>query len=226
MKKLKVPDDKKTFRVRTDSCDSEIGAILLQKDNEGGLVPIQWASKMLTPTERRYTISEKEMLAVLFGIKKFESDLRGRKFHLMTDHKALAKIRNKPYFNNNRIDRWIEQIQEFDFTIEYIKGEVMTDADALSRQYKSVEIFDEMNTNEQKKKDLVKKQMLEKEKKHVIEKDGRKYLEVSTGEVKEILNQDKRENETKKVHEGLNHRGVKGTYYNIKQKWYWPGMKD
>ncbi|KAF9760560.1 Retrovirus-related Pol polyprotein from transposon 17.6 [Nosema granulosis] len=119
--------------------------------------------------------------------------MRWRERHLIT--------RNKPYFNNNRIDRWIEQIQEFDFTIEYIKGKMMTDADALSRQYKSVEIFDEMNTNEQKKMDLAKKQMLEKEKKHVIERDGRKYWEVSTGEVKEILNQDKRENEIKKVHE-------------------------
>lgn len=28
----------------------------------------------MTATERRYTISEKEMLAVFFGIKKFESD--------------------------------------------------------------------------------------------------------------------------------------------------------
>ncbi|KAF9742974.1 Retrovirus-related Pol polyprotein from transposon 17.6, partial [Nosema granulosis] len=123
MKKLKSPYDNKTFRVRTDACDSGIGAILLQEDNEGRWVPIQWAFKMLTPTERRYTISEKKMLAILFGIEKFESDLKGRKFHLMTDHKALAEIRNKPYFNNNRINRWIEQIQEFDFTIEYIKGE-------------------------------------------------------------------------------------------------------
>jgi hypothetical protein len=69
---------------------------------------IQWASKLLTATERRYTISEKEMLVVIFGIKKFQSDLRGIKFHLMTDHKALAEIREKPFFNNNRIYRWIE----------------------------------------------------------------------------------------------------------------------
>jgi hypothetical protein len=53
----------------------------------------------------RATISEKEMVAVFFRIKKFESDLRGRKFHLMTDHKVLAEIRNKPFFNNNRINR-------------------------------------------------------------------------------------------------------------------------
>ncbi|KAF9756151.1 Retrovirus-related Pol polyprotein from transposon 17.6, partial [Nosema granulosis] len=163
MQKLKIPDNNKSFRVRTDACDTGIGAILLQENKEGRWVPIQWASKMLTPTEKRYTISEKEMLAVLFGIKKFESDLRGRKFHLMTDHKALAEIRNKPFFNNNRINRWIEQIQEFDFTIEYVKGEMMTDADALSRQYESVELFHEKKMKEDKKKDLIQKQVKGKE---------------------------------------------------------------
>ncbi|WP_438542161.1 hypothetical protein, partial [Clostridium sp.] len=60
-------------------------------------------------------------------IKKFKSGLRGIKFHLMTDHKALAEIRNKSYFNNNWINRWIKFIHEFDFTIEYVKGGLKTD---------------------------------------------------------------------------------------------------
>ncbi|KAF9761576.1 Transposon Tf2-9 polyprotein [Nosema granulosis] len=109
MKKLKIIDGKKEFILRTDAYDTGIGAILLQSDKEGRWVPEQCASKPLTPTERRYTISEKEMLAVVFGIKKYESDLRGRKFHLMTDHKTLLEIRRKPGFNNNRISRWIEK---------------------------------------------------------------------------------------------------------------------
>jgi hypothetical protein len=33
------------------------------------------------------------------------------------------------------VNRWIERIQEYDFSIQYIKGELMGDADALSRQY-------------------------------------------------------------------------------------------
>ncbi|KAF9760821.1 Retrovirus-related Pol polyprotein from transposon [Nosema granulosis] len=106
MQKLKISDNNKSFRLRTDACDTGIGAILLHEDKEG-----RWASKMLTPTEKRYTINEKDMLAVLFGIKKFESDLRGRKFHLMTDHKALAEIRNKPFFNNNRINRVLKECE-------------------------------------------------------------------------------------------------------------------
>ncbi|EQB60017.1 enzymatic polyprotein endonuclease reverse, partial [Vairimorpha apis BRL 01] len=96
-----------------------LGAVLRQKNEKGN--------------EVRYGISEKEMLAVYWGIKKFEYELRGRKFKIRTDHKALVEIRNKPYFNNNRINRWIEKIQEFDFTIEYRKPELMIVADTLSR---------------------------------------------------------------------------------------------
>ncbi|KAF9760990.1 Retrovirus-related Pol polyprotein from transposon 17.6 [Nosema granulosis] len=109
------------------------------------------------------------MYAVLFGIKKFESDLRGRKFHLITDHKALAEVRCKPYFENNRINRWIENIQEFDFTIEYVKGELMTDADALSRQFESENNTEVSKVEEIKRKELTDKQKEGKSKKHTKE---------------------------------------------------------
>ena len=46
------------------------------------------------------------MLAVFWGIKKFEYELRGRRFQLVTDHKALEEIRKKPYFKNDRINRY------------------------------------------------------------------------------------------------------------------------
>lgn len=59
-------------------------------------VPVQWASKKLTPTERRYTISEKEMLGVMWGIEKFEYELRGRRFHLITDHRAMEELDVSP----------------------------------------------------------------------------------------------------------------------------------
>ncbi|KAF9761510.1 Retrovirus-related Pol polyprotein from transposon 17.6 [Nosema granulosis] len=129
--------------------------------------------KTLIPTERRYTISEKKMYAMLFGIKKFESDLRVRKFHLMMDHKALAEIRCNPYFENNRINRWIEKIQEFDFTIEYVKGELM--ADALSRQFESEEDKEKIKVEDIKRKELTEKQRQEKNKKRTVELGIKKF---------------------------------------------------
>ncbi|KAF9758256.1 Transposon Ty3-I Gag-Pol polyprotein [Nosema granulosis] len=180
-------------------------------------MPIQWSSKKLTPTERRYGITEKEMLAVVWAIEKFAYDLRGRNFTLMTDHKALEEIRRKPYFNNNRINRWIERIQEYDFTVQYVKGELMKDADALSRQFED---------DKEKKIQEVSKQVLGKIEKHRRVINGIEYWEFDTGRRAEIPKMEDREKLISDAHINLNHRGVKGTYYQIKQKYYWPGMKD
>ena len=143
MKDLILPDYEKQFMLRTDACGTGMGAVLLQKNQKGEWCPVQWASKKFTPTERRYGISEMEMLAVYWGVKKFEYELRGRKFILVSDHKALQEIRKKAYFNNSRINRWIELIQEFDFEIQYNKGEELAVPDALSRLYEAEERTDE-----------------------------------------------------------------------------------
>lgn len=103
MKGIMLADYSKEFILKTDASNVGLGAVLPQEKN-GQLLPIQWASKKLTSTEQRYTISENEMLAVFWGIKKFDYDLRGRRFKVTTDHKALENIRSKPNFNNNRIN--------------------------------------------------------------------------------------------------------------------------
>lgn len=56
----------KEIVLRTDASNIGIGAVLIQKNEYGVLVPIEWASKKLTPTESRYGITEKEMLDVKF----------------------------------------------------------------------------------------------------------------------------------------------------------------
>ncbi|KAF9756160.1 Retrovirus-related Pol polyprotein from transposon 17.6, partial [Nosema granulosis] len=108
------------------------------------------------------------------GVEKFEYELRGRKFELLTDHKALEDIRKKPYFNNNRVNRWIERIQDDDFSVQYIKGEFMGDADALSRQYQD-------ENCEGLKEPEKSKQLQGKIKKHVIVKNGKEYWEFDDG---------------------------------------------
>ncbi len=71
------------------------------------------------------------------------------------------EIRRKLIFNNNRITRWIEKIQEFDFPIKYKKPEVIVVTDALSRIHSGEEIKEEMNRRR------LEKQYKGKWKKHV-----------------------------------------------------------
>ncbi|ELQ75993.1 hypothetical protein, LTR Retrotransposon, partial [Trachipleistophora hominis] len=92
-----------------------------------------------------YGISEKEMLAVKWGIDKFSQELKARMFYLITDHKALEVIRNKPEFDNNRLNRWCEAIQQYDFTIEYSKPVNLIKADALSIIHEKVKEPTEIN---------------------------------------------------------------------------------
>ena len=215
MGELKLPDYKKGFLLRTDASNVGLGAVLLQQEENGEWRPIQWASKKLTPAESRYGISEKEMLAVFWGIKKFEYELRGRRFKLETDHRALEEIRRRPYFENNRINRWIEAIQEYDFTVSYKKGEEMVDPDALSRQFEN-----------DKKKERGEKIKEGKRKVHEIERDGKKFWRFDHGEEREIPDESIRTEMIKQVHEVLQHRGYKAVMYRIRKTHYWPGMKD
>ena len=74
--------------LRIDASGVGVAAVLLQ-EYEGKLYPVGYTSKKLNLTEARYTIIEKECLAVMPGIKRFKLYLAGRKFTLQTDHKPL-----------------------------------------------------------------------------------------------------------------------------------------
>lgn len=66
--------------------------------------------------------------------------MKSHKFHVITDHKALEWIKKKDNFGNARIQRWLDTLQEYDFTLEYRDGDLMGEAEALSRQYGEIEI--------------------------------------------------------------------------------------
>ena len=74
-----------------DASEYGLGSVLIQKDR-----PVAYASRTLTPTERNYAQIKKEMLAVLFGLQKFHHYTYGRPVHVVTDHRPLVAISNKP----------------------------------------------------------------------------------------------------------------------------------
>ena len=73
------------FRLHTDASDQGISAVLAQVQ-DGKERPISYASKHLTPAEKKLSVTEKELLAVVYGTKQFRCYLYGRKFTLVTDH--------------------------------------------------------------------------------------------------------------------------------------------
>lgn len=68
-----------------------------------------------------------------FGLEKFQYFLLGRKFVVITDHKALETLRLKKDFGSKNVQRWIDEISMYDFDVKYVQGADLIQADSLSR---------------------------------------------------------------------------------------------
>ena len=94
---LRLPNFQKPFVLRTDASDTGLGAILLQED-DGELFPIGYASLKLSDRQRKYSVIERECLAVVWGIKKYKY-LYGTHFTLQTDHQPLSYLDKAQFVN-------------------------------------------------------------------------------------------------------------------------------
>ena len=78
--KLTLPNFKKTFRLACDASGVALGAVLSQMDDEGKERPIAFASRILSKTERKWGITEREAFAIVWSVNYFRSYLLGNKF--------------------------------------------------------------------------------------------------------------------------------------------------
>ncbi len=93
---LRTPDWNKPFLVYCDASGKAVGNTLSQLDENGHNHPIHFANRQLTSVEKNYTVTEQEGLVVIFSLKKFRHYLLGYKVKIVTDHKALTYLVNKP----------------------------------------------------------------------------------------------------------------------------------
>ena len=131
---LKYFDPKLDTKLSVDASKSGLGGVLLQK-HDSDWFPVAYASRAMTPCERNYAQIEKETLAIVFGTEKFHY-LYGERFVIETDHKPFQPILSKSITKAPpRIQRFLLQLQRYDFNVEFTPGKYLFIADALSRAY-------------------------------------------------------------------------------------------
>ena len=78
-------------------------------------------------------MTRRELLAVVSFVQHFRPYLLGKHFVLRTDHGSLTWLSNfkEP---EGQLARWLERLQEYDFTIAHHPGKKHQNADSLSRR--------------------------------------------------------------------------------------------
>jgi hypothetical protein len=105
---LGYPQSGEKFIVETDASNVGIGGV------------IAYFSKILSKVEKNYCFTRYELLAIVKTLEHFHKYLYGQQFHLRTDHSALQTA------------RWVQRLQEYNFTSEHRQGRKHNNAYALS----------------------------------------------------------------------------------------------
>jgi hypothetical protein len=116
--------------IMSDASDSAVGAVLQQQIG-GTWQPIPHFSKALRPSDLRYSVFDRELLAIYLAIKHFRHFVKGREFYILTDHKpltfALSTTTDK---YTPRQTRHLDYISQFTTDIPHLSGNANQAADA------------------------------------------------------------------------------------------------
>jgi hypothetical protein len=123
---LTYPQFDKPFVVSTDASEKRIGGVVTQDGK-----PLGFFSKKLTDTQRRYPVTEQELLAIVETLKYFKHMLLGLNIIVQTDHKNLTHPNST--HTSDRVLRQHLLLEEYGVDLQYIQGTKNVVADALSR---------------------------------------------------------------------------------------------
>ena len=129
---LITPVSGEKYTVFCDASRVGLGCVLMQKDRV-----VAYASRQLKKHEENYPTHDLELAAVVFALKLWRHYLYGEILEVFSDHKSLKYIFTQRYLNA-RQRRWMETLEDFDFSLQYHPGKANVVADALSRKSRSI----------------------------------------------------------------------------------------
>ena len=129
-------DPKRQLVLTCDASPFGVGAVLAHIMDDGSERPVGYASRSLSQAEKGYSQLDKEALAIVFGVTKFNSYLYGRPFTIYSDHKPLMYLfgehKGIPTMASARVLRWAVTLSAYQYSIRYKPGSEVCHADALA----------------------------------------------------------------------------------------------
>nr|GEV13780.1 putative reverse transcriptase domain-containing protein [Tanacetum cinerariifolium] len=125
---LALLDEPNDFVVYCDASKQGFGCMLMQR----GKV-IAYTSRQLKTHEKNYTTYDLELGAMVFALKIWRHYLYGTKSVIYTDHKSLRYIFDQKELNMRQM-RWIELRSDYECKIKHHLGKENVVVDALSRK--------------------------------------------------------------------------------------------
>jgi len=230
--------------VHTDACINGIAGVLMQVGSDNKLHPVSYYSRKTSNEESKYHSFELEALAIVCSLERFRVYIIGIHFIIKTDCNSLKLLAEKKDLSP-RVGRWFMKLSEFNYTIEYIRGDKHLVPDALSRgpvesasdtEVASLHVFNIRITTDWvaalQRSDKEVSNIITKieakdptvENKYIVE-SGRLYR-LTEGRWRLFLPEELRYDAVSITHRELSHLGIDKTLNKVKECFYFPKMRD
>ena len=99
-----------------------------------GVQAVMYVSRALTETEQRYSNIKRELLAIVFALKRLNRYTFGITITVQSDHQPLQSMWKKAIVSASpRQQRLLLRLAHYDINIEFLHRKENVIADALSR---------------------------------------------------------------------------------------------
>ena len=129
---LIVPERGQRYTVYYDASKDGLGCVRMQSERV-----VAYGSRQLKNHKRNYPTHDMELVAIVFTLKIWRHYLYDEQFKLFSNHKSLKYIFTQQDLNM-RQRRWMEYLEDYDFTLQYHLGKENVVADALSQKSRGV----------------------------------------------------------------------------------------
>ena len=113
--------------IETDASGLGLGAVLMQQGR-----PIAFYSQKLSLAARTRSVYERELMAIVFAIKKWRSYILGKHFVVKTDQRSLRFLFERRVVEPE-YQKWLLKLMPYNFSIQYKPGSINSVVDSLSR---------------------------------------------------------------------------------------------